>query len=132
MSRTYFDSFSPMAQLPMQKVSSREVHRSPAAASRATTTTTRKKRWDNTAPPKEENNTRERARMRSHTCTTNAQREMLLFGGGVFLCCIFKEKKRGRKGVAHGKEEEMGIEKDSTKTCKRVLATSGCSVCTID
>ena len=58
--------------------------------------------------------------------------KLLLFGGGVFLCCIFKEKKRGRKGVACGKEEEMGIEKDSTKMCKRVLATSGCSVCTID
>ena len=38
-----------------------------------------------------------------------------------------REEERGR-----GKEEEMGIEKDSTKMCKRVLATSGCSVCTID
>ena len=35
-----------------------------------------------------------------------------------------EEEERGR----HGKEEEMGIEKDSTKMCKRVLATSGCSV----
>lgn len=75
----------------------------------------RRERNDGTIPRRRRRKTtREREQGCARTHAPRAERDavkLLLFGGGVFLCCIFKEKKRGRKGVARGKEEEMGIER---------------------
>ena len=65
--------------------------------------------------------------MRSHTCTTNAQREIVklfLFGGGVFLCCFSKKRREEERG-SEKKEEDHGDRIKDSKICKRLLARLG-------